>query len=149
MALFATGNPYNATTGQLTFVAGCDYKAAEGNGVVITNPAGNWPTLSGAVYLVVQNGNFPPQQPVTFAPGIEYPPPNFPQALIAPIAGTIAVASGTSPPQEVTFDLPAAATMIRPCPTPNDLYSFAVYAVLTNGDVVPLLTGPCQALGVA
>src|SRR5579864_3081747 len=148
MPLFSGGNPYSSSTGQVTIVAGDDYKAADSRAAKFVNSAGTWPSLAGATpYFVGQSGNFPPQQPLTLSPGIAYPPPNFPAALIAPIAGTVIVASGAN--QEVDFDLPAAATNVRPCPTVTDLYSFAVYAVLANGDVVTLLTGPLQVLGVA
>lgn len=145
MPLFAVGNPYNATTGQVTIVAGDDYKAADGRGCVITNAAGTWPDLTTAkVYFVGQNGNFPPQQPQ--APGGTLQPLAFPNALIAPILGTVVTPAGN---QQVSFDLPAASTAIRPNPTVNDLYAFALYAVLASGDIITLLTGPLQVLGVS
>lgn len=148
MPLFTGGNPYSSTTGQVTIVAGDDYKAADGRAAKFTNGAGSWPDLTGAaVYFVGQNGNFPPQSPQTFFPGLASPPSNFPGALIAPVAGTVIHPTGAS--QEVDFDLPAASTAVRPCPTVTDLYAFAVYAVLSNGDVVTLLTGPLQVLGAA
>jgi hypothetical protein len=143
MPLFSAGNPYSSTTGQLTIVAGDDYKAADGRAAVFPNPAGSWPNLTGAaIWLAGANGNFPPQQPATVPLAL-----NFPNALIAPIAGTVVVPTGVN--QAVQVELPAASTGVRPSPSPTDLYAFAVFAILPNGDIVTLLTGPLQILGVS
>ena len=142
MPLFPAGNPFSAATGQVTIVAGCDYKAADGNAAIFENAAGTWPNLTGAsVYFVAQQGNAPPQLPSTIPL-----PLNFPAALIPPIQGTVTTPTGD---QKVSFDLPASQTGIRPTPSPTDLYAFCVFAVLANGDVVPLITGPLQVLGVS
>jgi hypothetical protein len=142
MPLFATGNPYSSTTGQLTIVAGDDYKAVDGRAAKFTNAAGTWVNLTGAaIWLVVSSGNFPPQQPSNVPL-----PLAFPSALIGPVAGSVITPTGA---QEVDVDLPAVNTSVRPSPSPTDLYAFAVFAILPNGDIVTLLTGPCQVLGVS
>lgn len=147
MPLFTSGNPYSSVTGQLTTLGGCDYKAADGNAAKFVNAAGTWPTLTGTPYLVGFRGNQPVPTPVPIGTLTSFAVPQFPNALLGPIAGAIIVASGAN--QEVDFDLPAIATSVPPCPSPTDLYAFAVFQQLANGDVVPLLTGPWSAQGVA
>jgi hypothetical protein len=139
-----SGNPVNAATLQVTLMAGDDYKAADGRALLFANPNGNWPNLAGAaIWFVGQAGNFPPQQ----ASGIPLPL-IFPAALIPPVAGTVVTPTGAN--QAVQVELPAASTsFVRPSPSPTDLYSYAVYAVLANGDIVTLQTGPLQVLGVS
>lgn len=144
MPLFASGNPF--ANGTLTTLSGCDYKAADGNAAKFVNAAGTWPTLTGTPYLVGFRGNQPiPAIPPTGV-ATNTLAPNFPAPLLGPIAGTIVVASGAN--QEVDFDIPALASAVAPCPSPTDLYAFAVFCQLTNGDVVPLETGPWNAQGV-
>ncbi|MDE2100057.1 MAG: hypothetical protein KGL39_22575 [Patescibacteria group bacterium] len=144
MPLFTSGNPF--ANGVLTTLAGCDYKAADGNAVKIINAAGTWPTLTGTPWLVGYRGNQPIPAPVPVGTLESLVVPQFPNPLLGPIAGTIAVASGAN--QEVDFDLPALATSVTPCPTATDLYCFAVFCQLANGDIVPLQTGTWNALGV-
>ena len=145
MPLLTVGNPWSASAGQMTIMAGDDYKAADGRAAIFTNTAGanTWPNLTSAsVYFVAQNGNFPPQQPSTVPVAML-----FPAALINPVLGTVVTPTGAS--QQVRFDIPASSTNIRPTQSANDLYSFAVFAILSNGDIVTLITGPLEVLGVS
>lgn len=137
-----SGTPV-AANGQVTIVAGDDYKAADARAMVFPNPAGSWPDLTNAaIWFVGQSGNFPPQKPSALTLPIA-----FPTALIPPTAGTVVHPTGTT--QSVQVELSAAGTNVRPSPSPTDLYAYAVFAVLANGDVVTLQTGPLQVLGVA
>lgn len=143
MTIFPTGNPVN-TSGQLTLLGGCDYKAADGNAAIWTNQAGSWNNLtSAAVYLVAFTGSFP-LPPVSSTTVI--PPQWFPPPLISPIKGTVVTPTGNG--QQVSFDIPASASAVRPNGSPTDLYAYGVYAQLTNGDVIPLVTGPLYVKGV-
>ena len=144
--LFATGNPVDPATNQVTLLAGCDYKAADGNALAfVNNGPGAWNSLvSATVYFVAFRGNFPlpPVLPVTALPVAAW----FPPAIIAPIVGTVVKAG--SPNQQISFDLTAAQTAVRPSPSANDPHSYAVYAQLADGNVVPLLSGPLVVMGV-
>ena len=139
--IFPSGNPV-APNGQLTLLAGCDYKAADGNAAIWTNAAGSWVNLTAAaVYLLAFRGSFPiPPQPATLGPPQWFPPP-----VLGPILGTVVTPTGA---QQVSFDIPAASSGIRPSPSPTDLYAYAIFAQLTNGDVVALQTGPLYVQGV-
>src|SRR5579872_5596204 len=100
-----SGNPV-AANGQVSIVAGDDYKAADSRALVFANPAGSWPNLTSAnVFFVGQAGNFPPQQfvPTSVVDAVPLQL-NFPAALIAPVQGTVVNPSGSS--QSVSFDLP-------------------------------------------
>lgn len=143
---FSSGNPVNASTGQLTVVAGCDYKAADGNGAAWVNIAGTWPNLAGATpYLVGYRGN----QPIPSVPPqgflTQTLAPNFPAPLLGPVAGSIVTPSGAN--QKVAVDLTALNTAVQPSPSALDTHSYALFAVLSNGDVIPLQTGPLLVLG--
>lgn len=147
MPQFASGNP--VANGTLTTMSGCDYKAADGNAAKFVNAAGTWQSLAGAgvvPYLVGYRGNQPIPLPVPQGTLTNTLAPNFPNALMGPIAGTVIVPTGAN--QEVDFDIPALSSAVSPCPSPTDLYAFAVFAQLANGDLVPLQTGPWNAQGV-
>lgn len=146
MPLFAAGNPVQAS-GQVNLVAGADYKAVDGQAAVFTNKAGTWVDLTGAtVWFVGFIGNFPLSNLQTPVAGVAIPPQWFPPPLIAPVQGSVVTPSGAN--QQVSFDLPATVTGVRPCGSPNDLFAYAVYAALANGDIVPLQTGPLFVQGV-
>src|SRR5689334_23993175 len=105
MPLLTIANPWDASAGQMTIMAGDDYKAADGRAAIFTNTAGanTWPNLTSAkVYFVAQSGNFPPQQPSTIPVALL-----FPSALISPVLGTVNTATGAS--QQVQFDIPSSA----------------------------------------
>ncbi len=141
MPIFTGGNP--VVNGTLTIVAGCDYKAADGNAAVFANSAGSWSLPAGSTpYLVGYTGNLPVPPPLPLVDSQV-----FAGALIGPIAGTVTVPTGAS--QAVSFDLPSTSTSVRPCGSANDLYSYAVFLQLANLDVVPLETGPLNVQGVA
>ena len=145
MSLYITGNPVQG--GTLTILAGCDYKAADGNAAIFTNVAGTWPNLTGATpYLVGFRGNQPIPQvisPLVISPTVAA---GFPSALLGPTAGTVTTPTGAN--QAVSFDLAYTQTAITPCASPTDLYSFAVYAQLSDGNLVPLQTGDLMVKGV-
>lgn len=137
-----SGNPLSSS-GQITIMAGDDYKAADSRAMVFANTAGSWPNLtSAAIWFVGQAGNFPPQQPSNIPL-----PLAFPSALIPPQAGTVVSPSG--PTQAVQVELSATFTSVRPSPSVTDLYAYAVFAILSNGDIVTLQTGPLYVLGVS
>ena len=102
------------------FLIGCDYLNANGNGVVIENPEGTWPSLKGATVVLVLQGDGEPEE----------------------IVGVVDSPFGVD--SRVHFDIPKSITSAHAPQTmtaegvPCRCY---VKAILSTGDTVPLSSG--------
>jgi hypothetical protein len=102
------------------FLIGCDYLNANGNGVVIENPEGTWPSLKGATVVLVLQGD------------------GEPETIIGVVDSPFGVDS------RVHFDVPKSITSAHAPQTmtaegvPCRCY---VKAILSTGDTVPLSAG--------
>lgn len=116
LAALDTINVTGAVTGEgvLNLTQGGDYLTTDGRQLQFVNAAGSLPNLTGATpYLVLKNAG----------------------TTHAAITGTVITASGVN--QRVDFNVSDATTDLLTAPRG----SYEVYAVLSNGSVVPLETG--------